>query len=64
MNNIKCDVETCKHNDCKTNCCKLKEIKVGCTCNNDSCKKVEETGHRVGVTALPRFQSTPLYKLE
>ena len=28
------------------------------------CKKVEETGHRVGVTALPRFQSTPLYKLE
>lgn len=42
-NNIKCDVETCKHNDCNSNCCKLKEIKISCTCNNDSCKKVEET---------------------
>ena len=34
MNKIKCDVETCKHNDCD---------KVSCTCDNDSCKKVEET---------------------
>ena len=40
---IKCDVETCKHNDCKEGCCKLDEIKIGCTCDNDACKKTDET---------------------
>lgn len=41
--NIKCDVETCKHNNCEDGCCELNEIKVSCTCNNDSCSCTEET---------------------
>ena len=40
---IKCDVETCKHNNCGNGCCELDEIKISCTCGNDCCKKTEET---------------------
>lgn len=37
---IKCDVDSCKHNDCGENVCRLTEIKVGCSCNcsNPNCK--------------------------
>ena len=34
--NIKCDVECCKHYDCK--CCGLDEIKV-CNCENNKIKE-------------------------
>ena len=38
--NIKCDVESCKFNDCGEKCCTLKEIKVSCSCEPcDACKK-------------------------
>ena len=40
---IKCDVESCKHNNCENVCCELDEIKISCTCNNNCCKKTEET---------------------
>ena len=40
---IKCDVETCKHNNCEKGCCELEEVKISCTCNNDECKNCEET---------------------
>lgn len=40
---IKCDVESCKYNNCDNGCCKLDEIKISCTCNNDCCKRTEET---------------------
>ena len=38
---IKCDVESCKHNNCDNGCCELDEVKISCTCNNDCCKKTE-----------------------
>ncbi len=41
--NIKCDVESCKHNNCKENCCSLDEIKVSCTCNSDDATEKEVT---------------------
>ncbi len=40
---IKCDVETCKYNNCEKGCCELDEVKISCTCNNNCCKKTEET---------------------
>lgn len=40
---IKCDVETCTYNDCKTKYCKLKEIKVSCNCNNNEVNNKDET---------------------
>ncbi len=42
-NSIKCDVESCKHNNCEEGYCELDEIKVGCTCDNDNCKDTGET---------------------
>ena len=35
---IKCNVESCKHNDCDSKMCLLDEIKVG-TCNGCTCCK-------------------------
>ena len=35
---IKCNVETCKHNDCEQELCQLSEIKVGCGCDDTNCK--------------------------
>lgn len=40
---IKCDVESCEHNNCDEGYCELDEIKVGCTCDNDECEATEET---------------------
>lgn len=42
-NNIKCDVESCKYNNCTDNICELESIKVTCTCNNDECDCSENT---------------------
>lgn len=41
--NIKCDVNSCLHNNCDDNCCTLDEIKVSCDCNSDSATKKKET---------------------
>lgn len=41
--NIKCDVESCKYNDCKDGICELDSIKVSCTCKNDECDCTEST---------------------
>ncbi len=43
--NIKCDVETCKFQNCDKNECELDEIKVSCNCgcNNDEVEDNEET---------------------
>ena len=38
---VKCDVESCKHNDDKE--CELKELDISCTCDNDECEEKEET---------------------
>lgn len=38
---IKCNVESCKFQDC--NCCTLNEIEVGCSCSNDKATKNKET---------------------
>ena len=40
---IKCDVATCKHNNCDKGCCELNEVKISSTCDGDCCKKTEET---------------------
>ena len=40
-NNIKCDVETCKHNEDKR--CDLNEVKISCTCGCDECSCVDDT---------------------
>lgn len=41
--NIKCDVDTCKHNNKNEECCELESVKISCTCNNDECECTEET---------------------
>lgn len=40
---IKCDVNTCKHNNTADKCCELDSIEISCTCNNDECDCQEET---------------------
>ena len=40
-NNIKCDVISCKHNDCK--CCNLEEVEISCRCKKDECNCNDET---------------------
>ena len=42
---IKCNVESCDFNDCKSNLCNLKEIEVSCDCgcNNDKVKEKTKT---------------------
>lgn len=40
---IKCDVLTCLYNDCKSNHCKLDEIRVSCSCCNDDVENKDET---------------------
>ena len=40
-NNIKCDVESCKHNEEKK--CNLDEVKISCTCENNECNCIDET---------------------
>ncbi len=40
---IKCDVESCKHQNTEDEVCELNEIKVSCNCNNDECESNDET---------------------
>ena len=40
---IKCDVESCKYNNCDDECCELDSIKVSCTCDKDDCCECNET---------------------
>ena len=40
---IKCDVESCKYNDCGKKLCCLDKINVSCTCDCDSCNSKIET---------------------
>ena len=37
--NIKCNVDSCKYNDCSDNKCNLSEIKIGCNCGDVQCKE-------------------------
>lgn len=41
--NIRCDVDSCKFNNCVDNYCELNSISVSCTCDNDKCENCEET---------------------
>lgn len=38
---IKCNVESCIHNDCDNEYCKLEEIQVTCSCDNNKADKQE-----------------------
>lgn len=38
---IKCDVRSCKHNDCDY--CTLEKVSITCNCDNDDCMCKEET---------------------
>ena len=40
-NKIKCDVETCKHNDSKQ--CNLDNVKISCNCGCNECNCVDDT---------------------
>lgn len=40
---IKCDVDSCKHQNSDDKVCELDEIKVSCTCNNDECECNDKT---------------------
>lgn len=40
---IKCDVESCKHQNNEEGICNLEEIQISCDCNNDDCECCEET---------------------
>lgn len=40
---IKCDVESCKHQNTDDKVCELDEIKVSCTCDHDECECNDET---------------------
>lgn len=41
--NIKCDVETCKFNNCNDNYCTLKQIEVSCNASKDKINNKDET---------------------
>lgn len=38
---VKCDVESCKHNDC--HCCCLDKLDISCTCDGCNCNDKQET---------------------
>lgn len=38
---VKCDVESCKHNESHN--CNLDILNIGCTCDNENCSKKQET---------------------
>lgn len=40
---IKCDVESCKHQNSEDGCCKLPEIKVNCCCNPEEASDKDVT---------------------
>lgn len=41
--NIKCDVTSCDHNNCKDGTCCLEQVEISCSCNNDECADCGET---------------------
>lgn len=40
---IRCNVSSCKYNDCDCNMCNLNEIDVSCSCNKNKCSSKKET---------------------
>lgn len=42
-NLIKCDVNSCNHNNIEEGTCQLEKIQVSCTCNKDKCSNCLET---------------------
>ena len=40
---IKCDVESCIHQNADKGECELEQIKVTCTCDNDNCECSNDT---------------------
>lgn len=38
---VKCDVNSCKHNNC--NCCDLDVLDITCTCDGEDCENKSET---------------------
>ncbi len=42
-NTIKCDVDSCNHNNNEEGTCTLEKVNISCTCNNSSCSYPEET---------------------
>ncbi len=44
MNNkIKCNVNSCNHNNNVNNYCELDSIEISCTCDNNNCNCYEKT---------------------
>lgn len=41
--NIKCDVESCKNNNCEDGTCCLDEVCISCNCDSDDCHNTTET---------------------
>lgn len=41
--NIKCDVLSCKNNNCEEGTCILKSVTISCSCDNEKCNCTEET---------------------
>lgn len=41
--NIKCNVASCKYNDCDNDCCSLDEIQVSCNCRHDAVSEKDST---------------------
>lgn len=39
--NVRCDVESCQHNQC--NCCDLEDLNISCTCDGWDCQTEKET---------------------
>ena len=61
---IKCNVDTCKHNDCKSKMCQLDVIKIGscngCTnCKDDTICDSFEDNKKQGITLKMQIVSTP-----
>ena len=40
---IKCDVDSCKYNNCEEGTCELESISVSCLCDDDDCCDCEDT---------------------
>lgn len=40
---IKCDVNSCTHNNTDDKCCELESIKISCTCDVNECHDCKET---------------------
>lgn len=40
---IKCNVSSCKNNNCEEGTCILKSVTISCFCDGDKCNCTEET---------------------